>query len=145
MKRVGHAAACDRQHRIDLYVERQQFARGVAGKRDDAALRRSVIGHAVRASDRGRLGDVHYLPGPFRFHEPPDHLNGAIEGSVQMRPYRYGSLDIVMRAILRPRRSWRSSRTSGTKAMMPSFLFLASSDSEYVSGQILADDGGLLA
>jgi 3-oxoacyl-[acyl-carrier protein] reductase len=31
------------------------------------------------------------------------------------------------------------------EAVMPSFLFLASSDSDYVSGQILAADGGLLA
>jgi 3-oxoacyl-[acyl-carrier protein] reductase len=30
-------------------------------------------------------------------------------------------------------------------AVLPSFLFLASSDSDYVSGQVLAADGGLLA
>jgi NAD(P)-dependent dehydrogenase (short-subunit alcohol dehydrogenase family) len=29
--------------------------------------------------------------------------------------------------------------------VLPSFLFLASSDSDYVSGQVLAADGGLLA
>jgi 3-oxoacyl-[acyl-carrier protein] reductase len=31
------------------------------------------------------------------------------------------------------------------EAVVPSFLFLASSDSDYVSGQVLAADGGLLA
>lgn len=31
------------------------------------------------------------------------------------------------------------------EAVMPSFLFLASSDSDYVSGQILTADGGMLA
>jgi 3-oxoacyl-[acyl-carrier protein] reductase len=31
------------------------------------------------------------------------------------------------------------------EAVLPSFLFLASSDSDYVSGQVLAADGGLLA
>ena len=31
------------------------------------------------------------------------------------------------------------------EVVLPSFLFLASSDSDYVSGQVLAADGGLLA
>jgi len=29
--------------------------------------------------------------------------------------------------------------------VLPAFLFLASSDSDYISGQVLAADGGLLA
>jgi len=33
--------------------------------------------------------NFHYLPGPFRFQESPDHFNRAIEGTVEMRPYRF--------------------------------------------------------
>ena len=33
--------------------------------------------------------NFHYLPGPFWFQESPDHFNRAIEGTVQMRPYRF--------------------------------------------------------
>jgi len=47
---------------------------------------------------------------------------------------------------LRRRRSAAMLRNlPSPEVVLPSFLFLASSDSDYISGQVLAADGGLLA
>jgi hypothetical protein len=44
----------------------------------------TVVG-CLRVRERGQVrggrGDVHYLPGPFRFQESPDHFNRAIDPS----------------------------------------------------------------